>query len=884
MTGWVSSVLLIALAGLIFGLVVWYMRRATRAARSRVGTPLRQPVASAAKLRAPVRSAKPALARALREDAGLESSVAKPGPRFYPPQTTEQVAGHPVRDLQAEKGEAEIWKDTVADPLAEPSDDPRLTTEADASLLPPEPRAALSASSATVPALEGVDQSPLDVPVVAIDAAGPEAGSGVLSAAAIPPEPAGDLQQQTPVVATPVAGALLLHATMLPAEAPQPVVSASTEAKEKEKETAPLAVTPVAGASIADAALRTEPLPTAEEVEAVAPAPVGATDEPDQAARPAVSQVFVAGIEHGVGVTESTTTHPREAPADVARHDLVAAIPKPAPRNVGTSTTGVVSVADSELQPSAAAATAPDPSLEAMNAGDVELLPAVGTETGVAEAVPLSAEGAAASDTSPEITPGSDAGVTPEAAAIDAEPGMPEAAGRTVAAPAAPLTRPAVHRDRRSRPAAAPQQSGKEPLQAANLNGSRPPAEARLRLSVHPIRRTVQLALVLMRPDEYPARITLLLDGSQAVDALGDRQYGDVDLKWSAGLLSSEIRLTCAEGFHWVRSARFAHIFAADPTEPDLVTVAFASAGTEHTIVCRNEDAGAVCDLAESAGSSRPRPLERFTGITDGWVVLTGYRPTRAAAVRPSAAFSPLDPGHAIAITLDGGLAIRPRSFAQGKPPQISVEPALEGVSVRIDGAEATPRDGGGWEASGWDAPGTHLIDVVPGPTLKYEIIADPATNGGWAFWDAHADRAAASEGPWAHARICGAGLEGPSGEKVLAADMQPTLLALGIDGSVASLRARAGVDVSVGLAGGTPAFLLVSSGRRRAQGKVVWLGLAETTASPAPIRHAFPVWIEAIRSAAARRLPVELGEDGAGESTWRQMVALARAIKRQRR
>ena len=429
-----------------------------------------------------------------------------------------------------------------------------------------------------------------------------------------------------------------------------------------------------------------------------------------------------------------------------------------------------------------------------------------------------------------------------------------------------------------------PQPSGQEVRKATNANGARPPAEARLRLSIHPIRRTVQLALVLMRPEEFPPSVTLQLDEPQTVDALGDRQYGDVDLEWGAGLLASEIRLTCAEGFRWVRSARLAHIFAADPAEPDLVTVAFATAGIEHTVVCRNEDARAVCDLAESAGSSRPKALERFTGIADGWVVLTGYRPTRAAAVTPSAAFSPLDPGHALAISLEDGLAIGGRSFAQGKPPRISVEPALDGVSVRIGGAEATPRDGGGWEAPGWDAPGQHLIDVVRGPTLKYEIITDPAANGGWAFWDAHADRAAASEGPWARVAICGAGLAGPSGEKVLAAEVQPTLLALGIDGSVASLRPRAGVGVSVGLTGGTPAFLLVSSGRRRAQGKVVWLGLAEATASLAHVRQALPVWVEAIRGAAARRLPVEAGEEGAGESVWRMAVTLARAIKRQRR
>lgn len=113
---------------------------------------------------------------------------------------------------------------------------------------------------------------------------------------------------------------------------------------------------------------------------------------------------------------------------------------------------------------------------------------------------------------------------------------------------------------------------------------------------------------------------------------------------------------------------------------------------------------------------------------------------------------------------------------------------------------------------------------------------------------------------------------------------MQATLLALGVDGSAASLQPRAGMGVSVGLAGGTPAFLLVSSGRRRAQGKIVWLGVADATASLSHVRHALSLWVEAVRSAAARRLPLDADEEGAGESTWRKAVTLARSIKRQRR
>ncbi len=880
MSGLGSSFLLIALAAGVFGLALWYLRRASRAARPRVGTPLRRPAAAAAKVAAPTGGAKPVLARAAREDAGSGSPVAEPAPGVDPSQPAVQMHRHPVsEDPPAEEAEAEVWEDTVAEAWKEPADDPGLTTGSDTSALPPEPDPALSESSATVPALKAVVQLPLAASVGAIASAVPEAEGGPSpTAPAMAPGPAGDLRQTT-AVAAPVPGHSLLRAIDRPAEAPQAVVPASAETNEN----APAAATPASDASVGGAALRSAPLPTGEQVKAVAPALGGPAAEPDQAAQPAVPQTFVAGTEGAVEVAEPAAAQPGEAREDEPPRDPVPANSEPGPCNAEDRTSGEIPAVDAELQALAADAASAEPLLEAKAAAEIKLVPAVEAAAGVAETARLSAEGDAEADAALETMPGAHTGIDAEVAGINPEAGTPETSSPTMAAAARPLTRQAVHRDRRGRPAAVAQPPGQGVRSATNANGARPPAEVRLRLSIHPIRRTVQLALVLMRPEEFPPSVTLQLDEPQTVDALGDGQYGDVDLAWSAGLLASEIRLTCAEGFQWVRGARPVHIFVADPAEPDLVTVASAAAGIEHTIVCRNEDVSAVCELAESAGSSRPKALERFTGIADGWSVLTGYRPTRAAGVTPVAAFLPLDPGNAIAISLEGGLAIGPRSFAQGKPPRINVEPALEGVSVRIGGVVATPRDGGGWEAPGWDAPGPHLIDVVPGPTLKYEIIADPAAIGGWAFWDAHADRAAASEGPWARVAICGAGLAGPSGEKVLAAEVQPTLLALGIDGSVASLRPRAGVGVSVGLAGGTPAFLLVSSGRRRVQGKVVWLGLAEATASLAHVRQALPVWVEAIRGAAARRLPVEAGEEGAGESVWRMAVTLARAIKRQR-
>lgn len=448
------------------------------------------------------------------------------------------------------------------------------------------------------------------------------------------------------------------------------------------------------------------------------------------------------------------------------------------------------------------------------------------------------------------------------------------------------LSRPArqaVHRDRRGRQASPPPPGTERKRATRQSNTLRPPAEARLRLMLHPIRRTVGLTLILMRPAEFPERVTLELNGSQTVDALEESQYGDVDLTWDTDLLANEIRVSCAEGHQWVRGARPVHIFAADPAQADLVSVSAATVGTEHTIICRDQDAGMVCDIAESAGSARPQPLCRFSGIPDGWVVLSDYRPTRAAALQPAQAFSPLDPGHSQEITLQGGLEVGHRLYAQGKPPRIRIEPALDGIAVRIGGATAAVAGDGAWEAPGWDTPGQHRVEVVPGPSLNYEIQVDPAMQGGWTFWDAHSGRTADDEKPWSRAQICGAQLSGPSGERVIAAELQPSILALGIDGTVGALRPRGEAGVSVGFAAGMPAFLLMSSGRRRRQGKIVWLGLPQFSEAEARPRRLSEIWIEAVRSAAARRLTMQADEGGVGQSIWHKAVLLARSAKRQR-
>ena len=112
---------------------------------------------------------------------------------------------------------------------------------------------------------------------------------------------------------------------------------------------------------------------------------------------------------------------------------------------------------------------------------------------------------------------------------------------------------------------------------------------------------------------------------------------------------------------------------------------------------------------------------------------------------------------------LSGGLRIRSASFAEGDPPRIEIAPFPEGATVTIDGHRAEQGEDGAWTADGWERPGDHLIDVVPGPSAAYRIIEDPWTRDGWEAWDAHPERFGASaRAPWAVAQVCGAARVGP--------------------------------------------------------------------------------------------------------------------------
>lgn len=437
-------------------------------------------------------------------------------------------------------------------------------------------------------------------------------------------------------------------------------------------------------------------------------------------------------------------------------------------------------------------------------------------------------------------------------------------------------SKPAQHRDRRGQRRSAPPKVAAEAGNASPPPAPvlRTPAEARLRLIIHPVRRTVSISAVLARPAGYPDSITLLLGAGTGVGAFGDDRYDDVDLEWTPNLLAGEVRLDSMEGYQWLRSSRRIHIFSEQADEQGLMSVGSATMNSVCAVACTQEDVEAVRSAAAACGSSELVTHERWSGVPQGWAVLSGYRPAHAALTPLEPYLTTLDPGIRTEITLSGGLQLRSGSFAQGSAPRIEIRSFPADAQVTIDGMPAEMDADGGWRATGWDGPGDHLVDVVPGPSLTYRIIADPWTDGGWESWDAHAGRfELPNDAPWARAQICGASVSGPSGEHVVAAEPMSSVVALGLRRGVAMLRVRPDAPIAVGFLREAPAFLISSSGPRRVQGRVEWL------VPPAGERLSRVVdlsWVAAVRSAASRRLTLST-DSPAGEEAWRRARARAR-------
>jgi hypothetical protein len=514
-----------------------------------------------------------------------------------------------------------------------------------------------------------------------------------------------------------------------------------------------------------------------------------------------------------------------------------------------------------------------------------------GAECGAAESAPRAGECAvpvALPGDNLELVPEPEPEPEPEPAIVGALPdSIAEVTAGEAANTAEPArararpAKPALHRDRRGqRRALTPQAAPASERAAAAEANLRTPAEAKLRLMLHPIRRTATLSAVLARPAGFPDRITLLLGEGAEVGAYSEDRYDDVDIEWTADLLSGEVRLDCEEGYQWLRSGRRIHIFGEVADEPGIMSVGSAGLLSPSTIVCRSEDAAAVQAAAQACGSPALVSHDRWSGIPDGWLVLSDYRPGHAAASALATGLTALDPGVGSEIRFSEGLRIRGASFAEGGPPRIEIAPLPAGATVTIDGRPAELGNDGAWTADGWDKPGDHLIDVVPGPSAAYRIIEDPWIRDGWEAWDAHPERFGASvHAPWAVAQVCGAAVLGPGGEYVVAADAMLSVVCLGLRRGAVALLGRPDAPVAVGLLGEPPAFLISASGQRRRHGRIAWLG-------PLPpgsgTRTIDPRWVAEVRSASARRLPLD-GGGAPAEDAWRKARERARRHKRPR-
>lgn len=198
---------------------------------------------------------------------------------------------------------------------------------------------------------------------------------------------------------------------------------------------------------------------------------------------------------------------------------------------------------------------------------------------------------------------------TPSAPVAEASKPIPPPDREPAAEPGVPTGKPntpGVYKDRRGRRRARPATRAPERTPAANpASAVKAPADVRLRLMLHPIQQTVGLALVLGRPEGFPASLAICADGPVAIDAFDESRYDDLDIEWLPDTLSGELRFESTSGYRWVRSARRIQIFSSDPGEAGLISVSAAKLGAEHAVVCKAEDAETVRAAAVSAGSPR---------------------------------------------------------------------------------------------------------------------------------------------------------------------------------------------------------------------------------------------------------------------------------------
>jgi hypothetical protein len=465
--------------------------------------------------------------------------------------------------------------------------------------------------------------------------------------------------------------------------------------------------------------------------------------------------------------------------------------------------------------------------------------------------------------------------------ADELEAGRDPASAISLAQPGdeAPLEAPsgttAVFRDRRGARRAAVNSAGSE--RRREKAGRVRQAEAKFRLAIDPIRRHIHLSVILLRPEGFPEEIAVAVSGSP-IPAFDLARYDDIEVEWTSEVLNGEFRVRDeTQGLEWLRSARPFQIFAGAAGERDLVTVSAAALGSENTILCREKDAGAIEAVAAETGSPPLRRITGFHSIPAGWAVMGGYVPVRAMA-SPAEWLKPLDPGAEIRISFSGGFKIRGATYAQGEPPRILIQGMPSNCEVGIDRIPAERLEDGSWLAPGWDTPGKHFLDVVPGPSQSYEIVSDPACGAGWDSWSAQEDLVPQVAGA---AAICGAMVVSPHGRTVLATEPASSVVALGSQHQVQALALRHDAPAAISVLPFEPLFVIISSGGRRANGKILVLNFPAIASEQKPPKFD-QRWASTIRTLAARRIPIR-PETPAAKAAWRLATRAARRGRRGR-
>jgi hypothetical protein len=448
------------------------------------------------------------------------------------------------------------------------------------------------------------------------------------------------------------------------------------------------------------------------------------------------------------------------------------------------------------------------------------------------------------------------------APALEQSPGenaMPE--------PLSPSRAGTVYKDRRGARRSTPK-SGRRP--PAPTTQTVRQAELRLRLVVDPVVRAVGLSAVLVRGHEFPDRVRTGFADAEELLAFEGR-YDDLAVDWTPDLLRRELRLADVAGsFEWVRGAREIHIFAEESGESDLMSVPAAVLNMRHAVVCPSPEVAAVLAIASSAQSPPPTVLQGWHGIPAGWAVLDGYKPQCPADPPPDGHLRTLDPGTTVEILFEGGLQIRSRTWAAGRPPTIRVSALPPNGAIFIDACLATVSPEGICTAQNWDRPGTHLVDVVPGRSASYEIAADPALEAGW-----H-ETVGMQVGIGS---ICGPRIVSPKARAVLASPVSGRVVAVGKYRHAKVLQTRAGLPAAIGALSFKPEFLIVSWGSRRSQGEIVWLALSnrdDTAAAPDA------AWVSAIRSATAHHFAIRPASEEARQA-WARAASVARRYRKGR-